>query len=176
MNQPRAFTFVEMTVSISVGSVRTALALGMVHRTMRAESSAHTYAQTERTAARLSRQFRHDIHQAQSVSLDNRPAETSSLRLAFSDQQPITYQIEKSGEKSTVLREQQLNDERVHREIFSFPADHTIQFAELEEPPRAVVSLEYDTQLVGVPPQVKLRVEAVVGLFLRTSLGGEASP
>jgi len=44
VNNSRAFTLVEMMVSISVGSVLLGLALGMIHRTMRFESTTRTYA------------------------------------------------------------------------------------------------------------------------------------
>ncbi len=171
MNNRRAFTLIEMLVSISVGSVLMGLALGMVHRTMRAESTARTNAQVERTAARLSRQFRHDIHQAQSISLDGQQTDTPSLRLMLSDQRPVTYQIE----RGRVLREQQQGDEQTHREVFSFPDDHSLLFAELAEPSRAVLTVEHDTKLVGISPQVRLHVEAVVGQFLRLSQTEEAS-
>ncbi|NOY41099.1 MAG: prepilin-type N-terminal cleavage/methylation domain-containing protein [Planctomycetes bacterium] len=165
MNNRRAFTLVEMSVSIAVGSVLMGLALGMVHRTMRAESTARINAQVERTAARLSRQFRHDLHQAQSISLDNQQNDTPSLRLVLSDQRPITYQID----KSSILREQQQSDEQTHREIFLFPDDYSLLFGELGEPSRVVLTVEHDTKLVGISPQVRLHVEAVVGQFLRLS-------
>ncbi len=171
MNNRRAFTLVEMMVSISVGSVLMALALGIVHRTMRTESTARTHAEVERTAARLSRQFRHDIHQAKSVSLDNQQSDATLLRLVLPDQQPITYRIEKRG----ILREQQHRDEQTHREIFTFPDDYILQFAELTEPSRAMLTLKHDTKLVGIAPQIKLHIEAVIGQFLRLSQTGEDS-
>lgn len=165
MSSPRAFTLVEMLVSISVGSVLMALALGMVHRTMRAESAARSHAQIERAAARLSRQFRHDIHQAKSTSIAAQQKGLPRLRLTLSAQPAITYQITKEG----LLREQQQGHDQTYREIFAFPDGHILRFAELAKPHRAVLTLEYDTKLVGVPPQVKLHVEAVIGQFLRLS-------
>ncbi|NOZ40319.1 MAG: prepilin-type N-terminal cleavage/methylation domain-containing protein [Planctomycetes bacterium] len=165
---PRAFTLVEMMVSISVGSVLMALALGMVHRTMRTESTANTNAKVERTAARLSRQFRHDIHQAESVSLDNQQPDAALLRLMLTDQRPLTYRIENGG----ILREQQQSDERTQREFFGFPENFTLQFAQLSEPARITLTLEHDTQLVGIAPQIRLHVEAVVGQFLRLRQSG----
>ena len=171
MNHLRAFTLIEMLASISMGSVLMALALGMVHRTMRDESTARTNAQIERTAARLSRQFRNDVDQAQRVLFDNQQPDAPLFRLVLADQHPILYQIEKSG----VLREQQQGDKRTHRDFFSFSDDHALRFAELAEPPRAVLTLERDTKLVGISPQVKLHVEAVIGQFLRRRPSPEAS-
>lgn len=166
----RAFTLVEMMVVISVGSVLMGLALGMVHRTMRAESTVRTHARVERTAARLSRQFRHDIHEAESVLLDQQ-SDVPLLQLILPDQRPITYRIE----SSSLLRQQQHSDEQTHRELFSFPDNYSLQFAELSKPPRATLTLEHDTKLVGIDPKIKLHVEAVIGQFLRLSQTEEAS-
>lgn len=171
MSKLRAFTLIEMMVSISVGSVLMALALGMVHRTMRVESAARAHQAVERTAARLSRQFRHDIHQTQSVALDRQQAGSPNLRLLLPAQHPITYRITNSG----VLREQQQSPESgpIRRELFTFPADHTLRFAEHHRPARAVLTLVRDDRLVGVPPQVRLHVEAVIGQFLQLHSSGE---
>lgn len=171
MNKRQAFSLAEMMVVISVGSVLMGLALGMVHRTMRAESTARTHARVERTAARLSRQFRHDIHQAESITLDDPTADMPLLRLTLPGQQPITYRIE----DSKILRQQQRSDEQTSRELFAFPDNYALQFAELVEPLRATLTLRHDTRLVGIEPQVKMHVEAVIGQYLRLSQTEEAS-
>jgi len=172
MKETQGFTLVELLLSMTVGSVLMALALGMVHRAMRVESTAHTHAGVERTATRLSRQFRHDIHQAESVFIGDQPAGASSLRLMVPDKNPITYQVE----KSRVRREQPLGDEQIHREFFSFPEGFAVRFTELDEPLRVVLMLDFDAKLVGIPRQVRLHTEAVVGLFLRSSPTEEALP
>ncbi len=171
MNNQRAFTLVEMMVSISVGSVLMGLALGMVHRTMRAESTARTHAQVERTTALLSRQFRSDIHRAKTVLLDDQQSDSPSLRLMIPNQRPITYRIE----NNSLHRQQQQGDEQTHIELFPFPDDHILKFVEMTRPPRIVLTLEHDTKLVGVAPRIRLHVEAVVGQFLRLGQSKEVS-
>jgi len=86
-------------------------------------------------------------------------------QLALPDQPPVFYKI-KSGH---LLREQPQASGSTYRELYAFPEDHVLRFAELAQPARAVLTLTYDTQLVGVVPQVKLQVEAVIGQFLRLS-------
>ena len=171
MNNRRAFSLVELLASISIGGVLMALGLGMVHRTMQSESSARTTASVERTSMRLSRQFRHDIHQAMRVSIDNPDSDKPALRLVLADQPPIIYQIEVNG----LLRHQQAGSQ-TQREHFSFPDSYSIQFDELTKPTRTVLTLERDTKLVGVPLQVRLHLEAVVGQFLRPHPTKEVSP
>jgi len=171
MNKHRGFSLIELSASLAVGSVLMVLAMGMVHRTMRVESVARLNARFERTAARLSRQFRLDVHRAQSISIDNQQTNTPVLQLLLPNQHPISYSVE-TGD---VLREQQQGADQTHRDRFSLPDNYTVQFATLTGPPRAVLALDHDTKLVGISPQVKLHVEAVVGYFLRLSQPEEAS-
>lgn len=172
MNNQRGFTLVEMLVSISAGSVLLVLATGVVHRTMRVESVVRENAAAERAALRLSRQFRHDIHQAKSVSLDGRQADQPVLQIVLSGQAPVSYRVEHTG----VLREQPHNDTQIYREHFSFPDNYTVKFNELPSPRRVALTLERDTGLVGVPPRVELHVEAVISQFLQLRQPKENSP
>lgn len=163
MNHQRGFTLVEMSASISVGSVLLVLAMGMVHRTMRFESNAQKHAVTERAAARLSRHFRHDIHQAESVSLDRSQADESVLQLVLPGQAPVSYRVQ----KSSLFREQPHSNTKTYYEQFKFPDNFAVRFDELSAPQRVVLTVEQETGLVGVPPRVVLHIEVVVGQFLK---------
>ena len=171
MKTRRAFTLVEMVTSISVGSVLLVLAMGTVHRTMRIESTLRENALTERTAARLSRQFRHDMHLAESVSLDRQQADEPVLQIELPGQSPVSYRVE----HTSVHREQAHSDTQVHREHFSFPENFVVNFRELTAPQRVVLTVQRETGLIDVPPRLEMHVEAVIGRFLRLRQPKEAS-
>ena len=171
MKTRRAFTLVEMVASISVGSVLLVLAIGTVHRTMRIESTLRKNALAQRTAARLSRQFRHDIHLAESVSLDRQQADEPVLQIELPGQSPVSYRVE----HAIVHREQRRSDALVHRERFSFPENFVVNFQELPTPQRVMLTVERETGLIGVSPRPEVHVEAVIGRFLRLSQPREAS-
>ena len=162
MKHSRAFTLVEMLTCISVGSVLLGLAVSMVHRTMRIESTARSSAQVERTASLLSRQFRQDIHRTKTFSLEGTLPEEVQLRLTLPEQSNIIYRLS----ENSVYREQQ-NSGQTHRETFSFPSNHSFQITELSDPVRLALTLEHDANLIDVSPQIKLHVEAVVGQLFR---------
>ncbi|QDT00791.1 PulJ/GspJ family protein [Adhaeretor mobilis] len=179
-HRSRGFTLVELLISISVGSVLLGLAINMVSRTMRVESGTRTQSQVERTALRLSRQFRSDVHQATSITFIVQQTQLASkqaptLQLEVPGQGPITYQVQPAG----LIRLQQRMDAKTqqnqaYHDLYAFPQDYQVQFTELAEPARAVLTLLKETHLVGVPPQVRLHVEAVLGRFLGndTTTGG----
>ncbi|MGI9427904.1 MAG: prepilin-type N-terminal cleavage/methylation domain-containing protein, partial [Bythopirellula sp.] len=163
MNKPQAFTLVEMLVCISMGSVLMGLALTMVHRTMRIEFAARSNSQVERTAIRLSSQFRHDVHRAQTASRNSLQAGAVTVRLVLPGERSIVYQLE----QNIALRQQQRTAGQTQRESFVFPEDYHFQVEELTNPARLALILERDPQLIGVSPQRRLHVEAVVGQFLQ---------
>lgn len=170
----RAFTLVELLVSMSVGSTLLVLAIGMVHRAMTLETTARGRAATHRTALRLADQFRRDIHHASAVSLPegsngNAPAQ---LRIELPNQEPTTYAATDRG----VIRLQQLASEQTRREEFFFPAGYQIDFAELQSPRRAVLTVRRETGLTGYAPRVELHVEAVVGRLQQVAPPVESAP
>ena len=160
--QRRAFTLVEVMAVIFAGSVIMVLAMKMVHRTMHIASQANANAIIERDATRLSRQFRYDIHRAESFSVNTDQAQITRLRLVLPDEHTISYRVE----SSQILRQQGRDDDSCHREEYSFPDNFAIQITELTDPQRVVLSIQSDTGLVHIAPRSTLHVEAVVGRFL----------
>ena len=171
MKTTRAFTLVELVASLSAGSVLLVLAMGTVHRTMRIESAMQNNAAAERTAARLSRQFRHDIHLAESVSLDRQQAGKPALQIILPGQSPISYRID----DASVHREQTLTDKQVHHEQFMFPENFVMNFQELTAPQRVVLTVHSETGLTNAPPRLELHVEAVIGQLPRLKQPIEAT-
>lgn len=165
------FTLVELLVSLTLGSVLLTLGLSLVHRTMRVDSAAKANAEVERVAGRLSQALRYDVHRASELQLPDNSApdrsnQQASLKLTLQSGQVITYQRTELG----LLREEQLDPQRTRHEQFPLPDDHIASFSELDEPPRLVFTIEClthspDTPPLEAPRQLKLRVEAVVGLL-----------
>jgi len=161
MKNRRAFTLIEMSVCISLGSILLTLAIGLVHRSMHNESSNRRTANVERTATRLSDQFRRDVHQAKNASLDGLDTKELVLVLELMGEPNVTYRLE----EHTIIREKQLDNRQTQREQFDFPDDHELEVGELNDPPRIVLTFRQDTGLAGISPSWKLHVEAVVGRF-----------
>lgn len=171
MRRQRAFSLVEMVTAISVGSVLMVLAMGTVHRAMRIESTARDRDASQRTSARLARQFRHDLHRAKSVSLDRQEIVTTLL-LEYPDQPSIAYRVIDNG----LLRERQLSDPQLQREEFLYPEHFQVELGILPSPQRATLTVRYETQLVNVSPRIQLHLEAVSGQLLRLSQSEGDSP
>ena len=159
MRRRRGFSLVEMLACISVGSVLLVLSMKVIHRTMRIESRARETAAVQHHATRLARQFRRDVHQAESMQIGRQEPEQNALELTLSGGLPTVY----LAEPGHVVRTQQLPDGTTHRDCFSLPDDCSVHLAQLDSPARAVLTIDRDTRLVGVAPRIELHIEAVIG-------------
>jgi len=172
MNNHRGFTLVEMIVIMSVGSSLLLLATGVVHRTMRIESSSRERADDYRTARRLSHDFRRDAHQAESCRVSDEADGPPTIRLSLPDQDDVIYTVA----RGMVLREQRLAEGQVRYEPYYFPTGYRTAFAQVFRPRRAVLSVEQDLGLAGEPPRTLVHVEAEVGRLLRLAQVEETAP
>lgn len=172
MNRPRGHTLVELLVTMSVGGALLLLATGVVHRTMRLESSSHQQADVHRTAVRLSHDFRQDAHRAKSLQLSDLAEESTTIQFTLPDEEPVTYTLA----KNMVLREQRLAEGQVRREPYYLPPGYQVAFTQEFRPRRAVLTLDYDHRLVGEAPQPLVRVEAELGRLLRLAQFEEPTP
>jgi len=171
MNKSRGFTLVEMLATISSASVLLVLATGVLHRTMRFDSTCRQRAQVHRVAVRLSHDFRHDVHRAESFQVSGVAEEPSSILLELPDGGNVTYQVT----EQRVLREQPLASQQVARQTYDFPDDYKVSF--LRAGPRlAELTVEHDPHLIGVEPQTVVHVQAEVGRLLRLANVQEVSP
>ena len=163
MNRPRGHTLVELIVTMSVGSTLLLLATGVVHRTMRFESTSRQRTDVHRTARRLAHDFRRDAHRAESVKLSDEADPPTTIRFSLPDEAAVTYTVA----RGMVLREQRLAEGQVRREPYYFPPGYRVTFAGVFRPRRAVLSVEHDHGLIGEPPSTLVHVAAEVGRLLR---------
>ena len=166
----RGFTLVEMVVTISTASILLTLATGVVHRVMRFESVSRQRASVHRAAMRLSHDFRHDVHRANGFEISD-PPEQPTMRLTLPEGNDVTYQVT----SQRVLREQQLEDQQVAREIYDFPTDYQVRFSR-SAPRLAEISIVHILPLVGIDPQTVVHVETEVGRLQRLTNAVEDSP
>jgi prepilin-type N-terminal cleavage/methylation domain-containing protein len=172
MNQRRGYSLTEMQVVIAVGSVLMTLSTGVLVRSMRVNSTLMEQANLERTATRLSQQFRQDVHRAEGCVVDDQQEEGLVMRLAMPDEQPIEYHL--AGKR--IERTQAVGAGQTRRELFLFTEGCSVALSELEAPQRVGLLVERETGLVGEPPRVVLHVEAVVGQLVTLSKAGEEQP
>ncbi len=170
-NKQRGFTLVELMATISSASVLLMLATGVVHSTMRFESTCRQRASVHRAAVRLSHDFRYDIHRANGFRISDRADQPPTIRLILPEGSEVTYQVT----HQRVLREQRLGAQQVARETYDFPADYQVMFSQ-SEPRMAELTVEHHLQLVGVDPQTVVHVQAEVGRLLRLAKVEEISP
>jgi len=170
-NKQRGFTLVELMVTVSTASVLLMLATGVVHSTMRFESTSRQRAEVHRAAVRLSHDFRHDIHRANGFRISDRADQPPTIRLTLPEGSEVTYEVI----NQRVLREQRLDAQQVARETYDFPANYRVMFSQ-SEPRMAELTVEHHLQLVGVDPQTVVHVQAEVGRLLRLEKVEEISP
>ena len=72
----RGVSLFELMAAMTAASVVMATSVGLVHRSFTFESRSRQVLADERTAARLARQFRSDIHQARSVQCEGAGGQT----------------------------------------------------------------------------------------------------
>lgn len=170
-NKQRGFTLVELMATVSTSSVLLMLATGVVHSTMRFESTSRQRAEVHRAAVRLSHDFRQDIHRANGFRISDRADQPPTIHLTLPEGSEVTYQVT----RQRVLREQRLGAQQVARETYDFPANYRVMFSQ-SEPRMAELTVEHHLQLVGVDPQTVVHVQAEVGRLLRLAKVEEAAP
>jgi hypothetical protein len=77
MTRP-AYSLVELLVVLTASTVGLGLATGLLHRGLSLQSQARCLCDEERTALRLARQFRADIHLASAIRIPSRPDEATA--------------------------------------------------------------------------------------------------
>ena len=162
MKRKSGFTLAELIIVISAGSSIMLVAIGVVHRVMTIHSTATRHANMQNTAERLARQLRWDLHRAESAELTG---DTLDLTIpTLSGEQPTTYVVD----GALVKRTRTLDEERLHRDIYSFESSATIELSEASNPPRIIVAVNH-SGVDGAPQRVLMRVEASVGRLLPNS-------
>jgi hypothetical protein len=161
-------SLVELVAAVSACSVILTTCAVLLHRAMRADSDSRSFGDIERNAARLSNQFRDDVHKA-SVSLLDRSKTGNEvvLKLKLSKDQSLEY----SCSVGKVLRTLTQDGKVRAREEFVFPQQSEFAIHERDSPKRIILSIT--TRPKGVAGDVRplktyhaiplsLQIEAVV--------------
>lgn len=155
MNNRRAFTLIELTVTMSAGSVMMILAIGMLHQSMSLATIARQRADHQRSLDRLAGEFRRDVHRAVRINVDTQ----DEIELILSDQKVVTY----TAQGNQVTRQQPLADGRIRREAFEFHDSSTATFETLKQPARAQLTVVHQSAGGLAKPRVDRKVAAVLG-------------
>ena len=141
MRRRRAISLIELLAVLSGCSVVLGLTASLLHQTMRAQSHTREFFDVERSAQRLARQFRSDVHAAAADSIDivdSKNADGSELlRLRLPDGQTIAYQ--RSAAK--VIRIVTQADAPTAREEYVLSESMEIDVRETDSPQRLVLSI-----------------------------------
>jgi hypothetical protein len=161
-------SLIELVVVVSASSVILTTCAALLHRVMRADSDSRSFGDIERNAARLSNQFRDDVHQASVASLDHSKTDNEVvLTLKLPKDQSLEY----SCAAGRVLRMLTQNGKAVAREEFVFPEQSEFAVQERDSPKRIILSITTQPKASArdvrslktyhaIP--ISLRVEAVV--------------
>ncbi len=162
----RAVSLIELVVMMSAATVIIFLTSVLLHRVMHIQSRAWAQMATERSALRISSQFRHDVHAATSMTLgDEAEKEKVLVRLERMDGRSIVYS--RSGD--SLLRRESGGDKPEWREEYRLPPGIELELVEHEEPRRLSLVIESPagtkeaTLVMRSRGSIHLHVEPVVG-------------
>ncbi len=134
----RAVSLVELLVVMSACSVILSMSGVLVHRAMHAQSKTRSFFDVERSAWRLSDQFRRDVHQAIGlVAGDAELGEGVFLRIQLPDDQSVEYRRQEGNVQRVLSR----NAAGVSHEEFLFPPAIELAIREEESPRRLTLSI-----------------------------------
>ncbi|MGV3485761.1 MAG: prepilin-type N-terminal cleavage/methylation domain-containing protein [Planctomycetaceae bacterium] len=168
MNRRHAFTLVELLLALAASSVLMGLAVGLVHRSMSANSLAKSRADHQQALVRLCDQFRMDIHQGSRSELPD----SARLRLHLPEGTAIEYTI--NG--SRCRREESLDTGRKRVETYSLHEHSQLAFAQLTDPDRVTLVVKRQSTTAREPAPVDAHVVAVVGRRLSWQSQLETNP
>jgi len=135
MTARRATSLIEMLVVMSACTVILTISAGLIHRAMHAESATRSFFDGQRSALRLSEQFRSDVHAATAASLEDASRHDGLfLRLQLADDQTVEYR----RRESNLLRFLLKKDHEIARDefVFSSPLELSIR---VEATPRRLI-------------------------------------
>jgi hypothetical protein len=175
MKTRRGASMIELLLIMSACTVVLTLTGVLLHRAMRIQMQSRAHVNAERTALRLSEQFRSDVHQARAVASDFGKNDKLFLHLDLADGRVAEY----SRASGTLLRRESGGDRPTRREEFSFPGADAATIEHKNAPQRLALTifLKPTEQLLAdgktltsanfVP--MSLCAEAAVGRDLRFS-------
>jgi hypothetical protein len=180
MKTRRASSLVEIVVVLTALSAILTTSAVLLHRAMHLHGKSRSFLSAQRSALRLSDQFRQDTHRAEAV-LEDDPLDKGAIRLRLAEAQIVEYRHEAGVVRRALSRE----DKLISREEYAFPPESKVRISPSDPPGRLTLSISCDPTVDDSPDlksfavPVCLHVEARLGRearFRETQVEKEASP
>lgn len=167
MNRRRGISLIEMMIVIGASSMVLLAGVGLLHRLMRSERVAAESLVHATNHARLSAQFRDDVHAATAATARGEPGADHILQLAAGDAAQITY----SQQDRTLIRTETRQTQPTRHDQFHLPDDVRVRFAVSDASPQKIAELTWErvqadsaTKTATTHRRLNpLRIEAIVG-------------
>jgi hypothetical protein len=164
MRDRRGISLAELLVTMSACTAILSLGAVLLHRAIHLQGRTSDFFVAQRSALRLSDQFRSDVHAARSAETHNLP-ENTVLRLTLGDEKSVDYQFV----DGIVQRSMPGGERSQSREQYLFPARCRIAVEEHDLPRRISLTIESQTSdsrkrnLAGSDSPVHLHIESILG-------------
>jgi hypothetical protein len=134
----RGVSLTELLVLMSSCVLILQMSAMLLHRAMRIEVDSRSFIETERSCARLDHQFRDDVHDAISVSINNaKPTDGEFLLLQLPQDQTVAYSRSNGNIGRVMSREGKV----IGRDEFTFQPSCKVDVREEELPKRVILSI-----------------------------------
>ncbi len=134
----RGISLTELMVLMSATTMILSMSAVLLHRVMRVQVDSRAFADVERSAARLSRQFRQDAHRATTVTVESAKLKSNVL---VELQLPMNETIEYSRANGNILRTDSRSGKVASREEFAFQPTCKVSVTNAPTPNFVVLSV-----------------------------------
>ncbi len=154
-NAQRAFSLIELLLTMTAGTTLTLLAVGVIHQSM------HLFAVTEdlqndtRRASLFARQLRQDINRASFASIKDQTLVLVQGRSSIE----ITY----TSLENQIIRKENRGTQVLQQERYHFRPGVSVQLASWNNPLRVCAEIVRQSEIAGQPPRVDRQIVATVG-------------
>ena len=166
----RGYTLIEVLVVVTVSTVLLGVAAGVLCLLLRAERGGREHVYRASVVARLSDQFRRDVHAAlHTIPAD--AAEKGQWSFAMPDDHVVAYRVV-PGE---IERRERLGEKLVRRESYALAADSSAEIVVHAGPAPSMASLVIRLPTPAADER-EIHVDAVVGRDHRFAKSPQGSP
>ncbi len=158
MNRNKAFTLVEMLMTMTMGSSLMLLAIGLVHQSLSLSKLGKSRGEHDSNVNRFAQQFRSDVHSAKILQA----VSAKSLQLTMPDSTTVSYY----AEESSVRREQTSIEGPQANDRFCFEPLCNIQFQPIADSQLVQFHLERRFKNHELPARIDLQVIAQTARWL----------
>jgi hypothetical protein len=157
-------TLTELLVLMSAFTMILSMSAMLLHRAMRTQMDSREFADAERSASRLGRQFRQDVHQSTAAVLESSKLGNDAF-VQF--QLPNNDSIEYSRVKGNVLRAVSRGGKVAAREEFAIQPVCKLAVREEKSPDRIILTIASPALDPAASPEIKLQSYRAAPLALQ---------